>query len=87
MKLISQRVKAIREAVGFDIKLRLDANQAWTPKDAVKAIQELADYQIELVEQPVKKTRFRRSKNTLLHKLIRQLWLMKAVLMLKMRWN
>lgn len=49
------RVKAIREAVGFDIKLRLDANQAWTPKDAVKAIQELADYQIELVEQPVKR--------------------------------
>ena len=26
-----------------------------TPKDAVKAIQALADYQIELVEQPVKR--------------------------------
>ena len=32
------RVKAIREAVGDDIKIRVDANQAWTAKEAVRLI-------------------------------------------------
>lgn len=47
------RIKAIREAVGTGIKLRLDANQAWQPKEAVTIIERLDEYQIELVEQPV----------------------------------
>lgn len=34
------RVKAIREAVGDDVKIRVDANQAWTAKEAVRLIQE-----------------------------------------------
>ena len=33
------RVKAIREAVGDDIKIRVDANQAWTAKEAVRLIE------------------------------------------------
>ncbi|MGE5632966.1 MAG: dipeptide epimerase [Caulobacteraceae bacterium] len=50
------RVKKIREAVGNDIKLRLDANQGWIAKEAVKTIKKLEDMgmNIELVEQPVK---------------------------------
>lgn len=50
-----ERIRAIRQAVGGDIKLRIDANQGWTPKDAVKIIQALEDLGIEmdLVEQPV----------------------------------
>lgn len=49
------RVKAIREAVGPDVTIRLDANQGWTPREAVRAIHGLeeADLDIELVEQPV----------------------------------
>lgn len=47
------RVKAIREAVGNQINLRLDANQGWNPKEAVRMIQHLEPYNIELVEQPV----------------------------------
>ena len=47
------RIKAIREVVGNDIKLRLDANQGWKPKEAVNMIQRLSEYGIELVEQPV----------------------------------
>ncbi|MBB6213932.1 o-succinylbenzoate synthase [Anaerosolibacter carboniphilus] len=51
-----QRVKAIREAVGYDIKIRIDANQGWQPKEAVRGIRRLEDagLDIELVEQPVK---------------------------------
>ena len=50
------RVKAIRHAVGPDIQLRLDANQGWKPKEAVRIItaMEDADFNIELIEQPVK---------------------------------
>ncbi len=33
-----KRVKAIREAVGPDIRLRLDANQGWTADEAVRTI-------------------------------------------------
>lgn len=50
------RIKEIRNKVGKDIKIRLDANQGWKPKDAVKAIRSMEDagLDIELVEQPVK---------------------------------
>lgn len=47
------RVKAIREAVGSQVKIRLDANQGWGPKEAVELIARLNEYDIELVEQPV----------------------------------
>lgn len=56
-----QRVLAIRKAVGNQIKLRLDANQGWTPKEAVRVIRSLEDrgMNIELVEQPVKASDFK----------------------------
>lgn len=47
------RVKAIREAVGDDVKIRLDANQGWRGKEAVELLNRLDEYDIELVEQPV----------------------------------
>ena len=45
------RVKAIREAVGDDVKIRVDANQAWQAKEAVRLIERLNEYDIELVEK------------------------------------
>ena len=50
-----ERIKAIRQAVGPDIKLRIDANQGWSAKDAVRIIRKLEDMGIDmdLVEQPV----------------------------------
>lgn len=50
-----ERMKAIRQAVGYDINLRIDANQGWKPKEAVKVLREIEDVglQIEFVEQPV----------------------------------
>lgn len=51
-----QRVKAIRDAVGPDMKIRLDANQGWEVEEAIATIRKIEDMgmNIELVEQPVK---------------------------------
>ncbi|MFP2912946.1 mandelate racemase/muconate lactonizing enzyme family protein, partial [Pyxidicoccus sp. 3LFB2] len=47
-----QRVKAVREAVGPDVKLRLDANGGWSEPEAKRALDKLGWYGLELVEQP-----------------------------------
>lgn len=51
-----ERVKAIHAAVEGRALLRLDANQGWTAKQAVHAMQTLEDagVHLELLEQPVK---------------------------------
>ncbi|KLD76064.1 dipeptide epimerase [Xanthomonas hyacinthi] len=51
-----ERVKAIHVAVAGRALLRLDANQGWTPKQAVYAMRTLEDagVALELLEQPVK---------------------------------
>ena len=50
------RVLEVRKIVGDQLKLRLDANQGWTPKEAIRVIGTLEDKdaEIEFVEQPVK---------------------------------
>lgn len=50
-----ERMKAIRNAIGYDVKLRIDANQGWKPKEAVKVLRKMEDagLDIEFVEQPV----------------------------------
>ncbi len=48
------RVAAIRTAVGRDVHLTIDANQSYTPKDAVTAIEAMEPHDIDLVEQPVR---------------------------------
>lgn len=50
-----ERIKVIRDAVGANILLRIDANQGWKPKEAIRVIRFMEDagLDIELVEQPV----------------------------------
>jgi L-Ala-D/L-Glu epimerase len=48
----AERVAAVREAIGPWPALRIDANGAWSPAEAVKAIEALAPSDIQLVEQP-----------------------------------
>src|SRR6267142_117554 len=50
------RVKAIRERVGNEIRLTIDANQSYSPKDAITAINRMAEYRLDLVEQPVSRS-------------------------------
>jgi len=47
------RVRAVREAVGPRLLVRLDANGAWEPAAALAALRKLAPLQIEFCEQPV----------------------------------
>lgn len=50
-----KRVTAIREAVGTDVRIRVDANQGWTAKEAIRTLTAMEDagLDIELCEQPV----------------------------------
>jgi len=45
-------VEAVR-AVAPDVRIRVDANEAWTPTEAVAHCEALAGYDVEFVEQPV----------------------------------
>lgn len=48
-----ERVAAVRTALGPQVKLRLDANGAWSCEAAIRTIRGLRDLGLELVEQPV----------------------------------
>jgi o-succinylbenzoate synthase len=48
-----ERVAAVRDAIGAEVKLRLDANGAWGSGQAVEILKALEAYEIEYVEQPV----------------------------------
>ncbi len=50
-----KRLQSIREAIGSDALIRIDANQGWSAKEAVQVGQELErkGVNIELMEQPV----------------------------------
>ena len=48
-----QRVTMLREALGSEPRIRLDANGAWTPARASSMLRALAPLDIELIEQPV----------------------------------
>ncbi|WP_293009787.1 dipeptide epimerase, partial [Oscillibacter sp. UBA6647] len=50
------RLAAVRQAAGSDVLIRIDANQAWSPKQAVTLLNQMQEkgLDIEFVEQPVK---------------------------------
>lgn len=47
------RLQAVREAVGDDVEIRVDANGVWSADVAVAALNTLTAYNIVAVEQPV----------------------------------
>jgi muconate cycloisomerase len=47
------RVRAIREAVGPDVRLRVDANQGWDRPTALRAIRAMEPCDLDFVEQPL----------------------------------
>ncbi|MEN9685241.1 MAG: L-Ala-D/L-Glu epimerase [Bacteroidota bacterium] len=50
-----ERIDKIRKAIGYDIKLRIDANQGWSYDDACFALTSLGKFDIEFCEQPMRK--------------------------------
>lgn len=49
-----RRVSAVRDAAGWQTRIRLDANGAWFSAEAVNNIGALMEFGLELIEQPVK---------------------------------
>jgi muconate cycloisomerase len=49
-----RRVRAVREAVGPDVKLTIDANTGWDVPSAIRAIRAMDDLDLLFVEQPVR---------------------------------
>ena len=47
------RVRAVREAIGPDVRLGADANGGWLPRVAIRTIERLAEFDLYFVEQPV----------------------------------
>lgn len=48
-----ERVRVVRRAIGQKIRLGIDANGGWSPCEAIRTIQYLADENMYFVEQPV----------------------------------
>jgi o-succinylbenzoate synthase len=48
-----EQVAAVRQALGSDARIRIDANGAWTDEHAIATLRALAPLDIELAEQPV----------------------------------
>ena len=51
-------LRLAREELGYDVDIRVDANSAWTPSEAIARLQEMQPYRISAVEQPVAKADF-----------------------------
>ena len=50
-----ERVRQIRAAVGEEILLRIDANQGWDFDSALYALLEMAPFQVQFCEQPMRR--------------------------------
>jgi L-Ala-D/L-Glu epimerase len=54
-----ERIKAIREGIGNEHPLRIDANQGWqTADNAIEVLKALSQYNIEYCEEPILRYRF-----------------------------
>jgi len=49
-----ERIKRIRETVGPDILIRIDANQGWNVQQAIDTLGKLERFNVQFAEQPVK---------------------------------
>jgi L-alanine-DL-glutamate epimerase-like enolase superfamily enzyme len=50
-----ERVAAVREAVGPNVSLRLDANGAYDVPQAIRVLKELSAFRIASIEQPIRR--------------------------------
>jgi L-Ala-D/L-Glu epimerase len=53
-----ERIRLIREAVGYDIPVRIDANQGWDPETAVAALKAMESFNIQHCEEPIPRWNF-----------------------------
>jgi L-alanine-DL-glutamate epimerase-like enolase superfamily enzyme len=48
-----ERIQKIREVIGPDMPIRIDANQGWTTEEAIHTLKALAPYGIQHCEEPI----------------------------------
>ncbi len=48
-----EKIKALREEIGQGVKIRVDANQGYEPREAIQVLNKIEQYEIEFAEQPV----------------------------------
>lgn len=53
-----ERIRAIREAVGYEIPLRVDANQGWEFEEAITTLKALESFNIQHCEEPLPRWAF-----------------------------
>lgn len=53
-----ERIRLIREAVGYEIPLRIDANQGWNTESAISILKRLEPYKIQHCEEPIPRWAF-----------------------------
>jgi L-alanine-DL-glutamate epimerase-like enolase superfamily enzyme len=49
-----ERIRQIRQAVGANVKIRIDANQGWSFDEAVYALQAMGNMDVQFCEQPMR---------------------------------
>jgi L-alanine-DL-glutamate epimerase-like enolase superfamily enzyme len=57
-----ERIRAIRNAVGPEIPLRIDANQGWKVKEAIETLNALAEFDIQHCEEPIARWKYMKLK-------------------------
>lgn len=53
-----ERMRLIREAIGMDLPIRIDANQGWKTDEAIQTLIALAPYNIQHCEEPIPRWNF-----------------------------
>lgn len=53
-----ERIAKIREAIGPDLPLRIDANQGWSVETAIDVLNQLAPFGIQFCEEPIARWNF-----------------------------
>ena len=53
-----ETLRMARDQLGFEVDIRVDANSAWSPSEAIARLKEMEPYRISAVEQPVAKADF-----------------------------
>jgi L-Ala-D/L-Glu epimerase len=51
-------LRMARDELGDEVDIRVDANSAWTPSEAIACLKEMEPYRLSAVEQPVAKADF-----------------------------
>lgn len=54
----TSRIKAIRETIGYQLPLRIDANQGWSVATAIATLNALEPFDIEHCEEPIARDNF-----------------------------